>query len=162
MGQGAVGGDANRKVQLYSLDPDKQVKYRYSGNDQPSIPPTAEILEVHTRVCEVLDLDPKVMNGALCNEYVAERGDHLGEHGDDEIDLAIRKIVCVSLSESPWYFDVRHTESKEKKRIVLPPGSVFVMDGDMQEHWKHGVPQQKRFAHGTRVSITFRRFNSMD
>lgn len=155
-------GKTHRKVQLYSLDHAKSVRYHYSGTDQPSVPPSVEILEVNERVCKTLGIPLMQNNGALVNVYVAENGDHISEHADDEADLASRKIVVVSLSESPWYFDIRHIESKEKLRVTLPPGSVLVMDGDMQEHWKHGVPQQKSFARGTRVSVTLRRFHPME
>jgi alkylated DNA repair dioxygenase AlkB len=163
-------GKTNRKVCLAALT-DAPVKYRYSGTDQPSFPATEEIEEVNARVVPLLRdhgiipknaENPEAFNGALVNVYNAEKGDHLGLHADDELDMAWRTIVGVSLSDTPWYFDIQHTASKEKVRLKLRPGSVLVMMGDMQEHWKHGIPQQKRFASGTRVSLTLRRFHSLE
>lgn len=152
-------GTTNRDVCLASLVDAQRVRYRYSGTDQHSFEAPTEIQEMVSKMCTVLGIENKAyFNGALNNRYVASKHDNLGMHADDEVDLSKRTIACISLSETPWRFDIMHIATKQKLRVTLPPGSVFVMDGDMQEHWKHGVPSQSSFASGRRVSITCRRF----
>ncbi|GAA5845895.1 hypothetical protein JCM9279_002416 [Rhodotorula babjevae] len=41
-------------------------------------------------------------------------------------------------------------------RSTLASGSLLVMQGAMQQHWKHEVPREKRTAKASRISLTFR------
>ncbi|KPV72861.1 uncharacterized protein RHOBADRAFT_46450 [Rhodotorula graminis WP1] len=41
-------------------------------------------------------------------------------------------------------------------RSTLASGSLLVMQGAMQQHWKHEVPREKRACKGSRISLTFR------
>lgn len=41
-------------------------------------------------------------------------------------------------------------------RTTLASGSLLVMQGATQQHWKHEVPREKRAVKTSRVSLTFR------
>ncbi|KAJ3056094.1 hypothetical protein HK097_008130 [Rhizophlyctis rosea] len=63
-----------------------------------------------------------------------------GEVGDDSFSgLPIRKLTTTRVE-----FD-------------LVPGSLLIMRGDCQKHWKHAVPKEKNVNEG-RINITFREF----
>ena len=49
------------------------------------------------------------------------------------------------------------TDDKRKVKIPLKNGSLFVMEKQTQDYWKHGIPKEKK-AIGERISLTFREF----
>lgn len=69
-------------------------------------------------------------------------------------------LVAVSLGAAR-FFDF-HQKPKEaidtpvKLRLTLSSGSIIVMGGETQKHYKHGIPIQKKIE-GGRISLTFRR-----
>ena len=45
--------------------------------------------------------------------------------------------------------------NNEKHKLVLEPGSLLIMKGEMQHHWLHQIPKtQKQIA--SRINLTFR------
>ena len=45
--------------------------------------------------------------------------------------------------------------SGEKREFNLPNGSLLVMGGASQHHWRHGVPKTRKPV-GPRINLTFR------
>ena len=52
-------------------------------------------------------------------------------------------------------FQLRHDSTREKISITLEHGSLLVMRGELQHHWKHQVPKTKKTV-TPRVNLTFR------
>ena len=52
-------------------------------------------------------------------------------------------------------FAMKHRSRGLGERIALPSGSLLVMAGGTQRHWKHGIHRQTRSC-GERVNLTFR------
>ncbi len=93
-------------------------------------------------------------NSVLLNLY--ETGNvGMGWHRDDESLEEDSSIVSVSLG-AERRFDFRHVETKETVSIILEHGSMLVMQGVLQNFWKHQVPKSKR-VHHPRINLTFRR-----
>jgi alkylated DNA repair dioxygenase AlkB len=63
-------------------------------------------------------------------------------------------IASVSLGAERT-FVLEHKRTKERHRIELTSGSLLLMAGETQRHWRHGVPKQSRPA-GERINLTFR------
>ena len=98
---------------------------------------------------------------ALLNLY-RSGGDVIGWHSDDEgVYSRGSAIASVSLGASrdfaicPKKSAYRPVVTKGHN-IPLRHGTLLVMGGSMQEHWKHSVPERKKCTE-PRVNITFRR-----
>lgn len=94
-------------------------------------------------------------NSVLCNLYRHGR-DSVAWHSDDESELGPRPVIAsVSLGASRL-FQLRHKERPDQRRqIELPGGSLLLMRGPTQRHWRHQVPKTSRVV-GPRINLTFR------
>jgi alkylated DNA repair dioxygenase AlkB len=126
--------------------------YSYSGVTHEAIPWTPELLAVKERVEAAAGT---TWNSLLLNLYRDGR-DSIGFHADDEPELGINPIVgSVSLGAARRFI-LKHPASGEKLEFALPHGSLLVMGGTSQHHWRHGVPKTKKRV-GPRINLTFRR-----
>ncbi len=93
-------------------------------------------------------------NHVLLNLY--ENGEiGLGWHSDKESWEENSSIASVSLG-AERRFDFRHVETKETISMVLEHGSLLVMQGLLQNYWKHHLPKCKHVKH-PRINLTFRK-----
>ncbi len=94
-------------------------------------------------------------NSVLCNLYRSGQ-DSVAWHSDDEVELgACPVIASVSLGDARR-FQLRHrTQPELRRQIDLPHGSLLVMRGLTQRHWKHQIPKTARPV-GVRVNLTYR------
>lgn len=132
---------------------DPQAVYRYSGQRHEPLPWSAVLGELRTRVEAITGAR---FNSVLANLYRDHR-DSMGLHADDEPELGERPVIAsLSLGEER-IFRLKHRQRRDLKpvRIPLTDGSLLVMAGDTQRHWKHEVPKQSRPC-GPRINLTFR------
>ena len=90
--------------------------------------------------------------------YYRDQRDSMGMHSDDEPELGSNPtIASVSLGEQRTLV-LKHKFRKELKPVHLPldSGSLLLMKGATQHHWKHGINKESRPC-GPRVNLTFRR-----
>lgn len=131
---------------------DADAAYRYAGVShapQPWIPVLQGIRERTEAVAG------EAFNSVLLNRYRTGR-DHMGWHRDNEPELGpAPTIASVSLG-AERRFDLRHTVTKERISCSLPSGSLLIMDGPLQLHWKHRMPPVPRLE-AERINLTFRR-----
>ncbi len=89
--------------------------------------------------------------------------DHIGEHRDNEKELAPGScIASLSLGQSRD-FVFRHTDARGKNasRTILPvklelhSGSLLLMNHPTNVYWYHSLPVRKK-AMGVRINLTFR------
>lgn len=94
-------------------------------------------------------------NSVLANLYRNEN-DGVGYHADDEEILGKNPaIASYSLGETRRFL-VKHNQNKYNSlRIDLRNNSLLLMDGSLQEHWKHSIPKTKRVM-DARINLTFR------
>lgn len=96
------------------------------------------------------------VNFCHCNRY--EDGTvALSWHADDEQCIVEDStIVSVSLGETRDFQIRAKAETRGTlTTVALGHGDVLLMEGEMQKHYKHCVPQRKR-ARAARVNLTFR------
>ncbi|KAB1255553.1 DNA oxidative demethylase ALKBH2 [Camelus dromedarius] len=134
--------------------------YTFSGltlSPKPWIP----ILE-RVRDCVSL-VTGQTFNFVLVNRY-KDGCDHIGEHRDDERELAPGSpIASVSFGACRDFF-FRHKDSRGKHpcrrlsvvRLQLAHGSLLMMNPPTNTHWYHSLPVRKKVL-APRVNLTFRR-----
>ena len=79
----------------------------------------------------------------------------MGFHADDEKELGSKPVIAsISLGENrPIIFQNKKT--KEKVIFDQPHGSLLVMQGQTQDHWKHAINKSKKI-NKPRINLTFR------
>ena len=93
-------------------------------------------------------------NSVLANLY-RDGQDSMGWHADDEKELGNEPVIAsISLGENrPIIFQNKKT--KEKVTFDQPHGSLLVMQGKTQDHWKHAINKSKKIDK-PRINLTFR------
>jgi alkylated DNA repair dioxygenase AlkB len=146
-------GRRYRQPRLLAWYGDPGATYRYSGRQHLPLAWTDTLTALRERLQRVVGAQ---FNSVLANLYRDER-DSMGLHADDERELGPRPVIAsLSLGETRR-FRLRHRHRKDLKShsLHLPSGSLLVMRGDTQRHWKHEVPKERR-ACGPRINLTFR------
>jgi alkylated DNA repair dioxygenase AlkB len=143
-------GRAFPRLTAWYADPGRS--YSYSGVTHHAAPWTPELLAVKERVEAAAGTS---WDSLLLNLY-RDGQDSIGFHADDEPELGPNPIVgSVSLGATRR-FVLKHPASGEKLEFDLPNGSLLVMGGTSQHHWRHGVPKTRKPV-GPRINLTFRR-----
>ncbi len=129
------------------------LSYSYSGIRLESKPWTPTLLGIKARAEA---LTGKIFNSVLLN-YYRDHNDSMGMHSDDERELGRQPaIASLSLGEERTFL-LKHKTRKELKtvKLVLPPGSLLLMQGDTQRYWRHGINKERKPC-GPRLNLTFR------
>jgi alkylated DNA repair dioxygenase AlkB len=139
---------------LTSWHGDPGCSYAYSGRLFQPAPWTRELGAMR----DSLSLrEGCPFNSVLVNHYRDGR-DAMGEHADDEPELGPSRedvrIASVSLG-APRRFVLRHQKTRAVFPFHLGEGSVLVMGGTTQRHYRHHVPRT-RTPVGPRMNLTFR------
>jgi len=125
--------------------------YSYSGVTHHAVPWTPELLAVKQRAEAVA---ATAWNSLLLNLYRDGR-DSIGFHADDEPELGTNPVIGSISLGAERRFVLKHPASGEKLEFNLPNGSLLVMGGTSQHHWRHGVPKTAKPV-GPRINLTFR------
>lgn len=132
---------------------DPGARYAYSGVVHEAAPWPPALLQLRGRLRDALGVP---FNGVLANRYRDGR-DGMGWHSDDERELGARPVIASISLGAQRRFLLRHRGLEDEPTIDLPleHGSLLVMKGDTQRHWKHSLPKTAR-CHSERVNLTFR------
>lgn len=131
---------------------DPGASYRYSGADFDPHPWPEVLLPVRERLSRELGTG---FNSVLANLY---RGgnDAMGWHSDDERELGPRPVIASLSLGATRRFVLRHRSVPERRLALdLPAGSLLVMAGETQRHYRHALPRTRREV-GERINLTFR------
>lgn len=131
-----------------------ELGYSYSGIRLEPEPWTTTLQAIRRRVEALVGHE---FNSVLLNYYRDHR-DRMGMHSDDEKELGAEPVIAsLSLGETR-NFMLRHKTRKDLPGIKLPlcAGSLLLMSGKLQRHWRHGINPQARPC-GARINLTFRR-----
>ena len=151
--QDTMGTPAGRvalpRLTAWQGEPD--AVYVYSGIrnlPQPWTPAVAGLKAAVEAACGAR------FNSVLLNRY-RSGADSMGWHADREPELGAQPVIAsVSLGVART-FDLRHNKTGVVRSFSLKGGSLLVMKGDTQAHWRHRVPKEPRVS-GERVNLTFR------
>jgi alkylated DNA repair dioxygenase AlkB len=130
--------------------------YTYSGRTVRASPWPSFLASLRERVERVAEAS---FNAVLLNLYRDGR-DSMGLHSDDEPELGPDPMIAsVSLGAARKFVLVPKRKSARRRggyELELPHGSLLVMTGACQRHYRHGVPKQPGVAR-ERINLTFRR-----
>ena len=79
-------------------------------------------------------------------------------HSDDEAELGPRPAIASLSLGAERDFRLKHRSRRDLETVKLPlrSGSLLLMAGDTQRHWRHGIARQRKPC-GPRINLTFRR-----
>jgi alkylated DNA repair dioxygenase AlkB len=128
------------------------LSYSYSGQQLKSYPFTPLLSELKGRIEAI---SHETYNSVLINLY-RDGSDSNGWHADNETELG-RNPTIASLSLGiERRFDLKNETTGEKIAIMLNPGSLLIMGGELQHNWKHQIAKSKKIAL-PRINLTFRK-----
>jgi len=140
---------------------DPGTHYTYSRREYQPLPWMPELLSLKVHVEETTPVAaytnsglPKLgYNALLCN-LCRDGNDSVGLHADAEPEMG-PVIASISLGAGRL-FRLKRENGAIAFSERLPHGSLFVMAGDTQKHFKHEVPKEPGVTQ-PRINLTFRR-----
>ena len=126
--------------------------YRYSGTTHEPLPWTPDLLDLKGRIEQRTG---HVFNSVLGNYYRTGQ-DSMGWHADKERELGQNPVIASLSLGATRRFLLRHNRTRETVSLELENGSLLVMRGSLQHHWRHCVPKDSAGT-GSRINLTFRR-----
>jgi alkylated DNA repair dioxygenase AlkB len=133
---------------------DEGKSYTYSGSTFHPDQWNELLLEIKKHVEQYIKFQ---FNSVLLNEYPNGKVG-MGWHSDDERELGIDPIIA-SLSfgaNRDFIFKHKTDKSFENIKIHLKSGSLLLMLGSTQHHWKHSLPKRLKVRE-PRINLTFRK-----
>jgi len=94
-------------------------------------------------------------NCVLANLY-RDGKDSNGWHADNEKELGRNPVIASISLGAARRFDLKHNTKVDSKQLVLPHGSLLIMGGMMQHHWKHCIAKTAKIIQ-PRINLTFRK-----
>lgn len=135
---------------------DPGTAYTYSGVRNEPLPWPDALQRVRVRVSECAG---EPFNSVLCNLY-RDGNDSMGFHADAEKELGPEPVVASLSLGAVRRFQLRHKrDASDRLDLDLPDGSLLIMRGTLQQHYRHGVPKQRAIT-SPRINLTFRRIIS--
>ncbi|HWO08136.1 MAG TPA: alpha-ketoglutarate-dependent dioxygenase AlkB [Polyangiaceae bacterium] len=132
-----------------------ELPYRYSGQTLEPRPWPSAARGVLTRISATARIP---FNHVLINRY-RDGKDSMGYHADAEPELGRDPVVAtLSLGETRRFVLRRHERASDEPPLVLPlrNGSLLIMGGTCQRHYRHAIPRDAHPALDERISLTFR------
>jgi alkylated DNA repair dioxygenase AlkB len=159
--QGAISWE-NHPVRLFGREHpaprlsrwigDDGAAYRYSGILREPSPWMPMLALLRERLSEELGVP---FNSVLANLY-RDGADAMGWHADDEPELGPAPVIASVSLGATRRFVLRHRDGTARLALDLPAGSLLVMQGTTQSHYRHALMRTAR-AVGPRINLTFRR-----
>jgi alkylated DNA repair dioxygenase AlkB len=146
-------GKVHPTPRLVAWHGDPHCTYTYNDVVNTPLAWTPTLLTIKDRIEQLLY--PAKFNCVLLNFY-RDGHDKMGWHSDDEKELGPNPSIASVSFGATRRFDFKHkTDPNNKFSLELHSGSVLLMQGDMQHHWLHQLPAQKRIL-TPRINLTFR------
>lgn len=131
---------------------DPGAAYTYSGIKSEPNPWNDGLLHIKRRIEDAID---NSFNCVLLNWY-RDGQDSLSWHADDEKELGSNPVIASANFGATRDFQLRrNSDHSQKVTIPLKHGTLLVMRGELQQHWKHSVPKRAS-VDGSRFNLTFR------
>ena len=133
---------------------DEGKSYTYSGSTFHPDQWNELLLEIKKQVEQYIKFQ---FNSVLLNEYPNGKVG-MGWHSDDERELGIDPIIASLSFGANRDFIFKHKTDKrfENIKIHLKSGSLLLMLGSTQHHWKHSLPKRLKVRE-PRINLTFRK-----
>lgn len=143
-----------RKVAWYG---NQDYTYKYSNTVKTALAWTDEIFALKSYVESFCSTS---FNSCLLNLY-HDGNEGLGWHSDNEPELVKNGCIASLSLGAERIFKFKHKASKQVISISLKHGSLLLMQGSIQEYWKHQLPLTKKII-TPRINLTFRNIISFE
>ncbi|MCH9698203.1 MAG: alpha-ketoglutarate-dependent dioxygenase AlkB [Gammaproteobacteria bacterium] len=130
---------------------DDEAVYRYSGVDHIPLPWTEELQDIRKSLRQS---HHHHFNSVLGNLY-RNGQDSMGWHADKESQLGKNPVIASLSLGATRQFRLKHNKSGQTVNIELEHGSLLIMSGSLQHHWRHCLPKTRRPVQ-QRINLTFR------
>jgi alkylated DNA repair dioxygenase AlkB len=130
---------------------EREAVYSYSGITHRPHPWHPQLLELKGRIEQFCGHS---FNSVLANLY-RDGSDSMGWHADKEPELGGNPYIASLSLGAGRLFKFRHNKTKQTVDVRLPGGSLLLMGGALQHHWRHCLPKTKQ-AVAPRINLTFR------
>ena len=147
-----VFGKTHLQPRLTSLHAHTLDSYSYSGIVMTPQPMTQTLQCIENRIYQLCD---ESFTTVLLNLY-RDGKDSNGWHADDEAELGKNPVIASLSLGAPRFFHLRHNQAKQRYKLLLEHGSLLLMGGETQHHWKHQVAKTAKKV-GPRINLTFRK-----
>ncbi|MCB1843180.1 MAG: alpha-ketoglutarate-dependent dioxygenase AlkB [Halioglobus sp.] len=146
-------GKTHPQPRLIAWHGDEHAHYSYSGLQHSPLPWTRELAALREALQRLCDAS---FNSVLLNLY-RDGADSMGLHADDEPELGPQPVIAsLSLGATRrMYFQHKTKRHLPTQQLDLPDGSLLIMRGTTQQHWKHGI-RKARGCRQARINLTFR------
>ena len=125
--------------------------YRYSGLTHYPQAWTETLRELKQAIETV---SGHSFNSVLGNLY-RNGQDSMGWHADQEKVLGINPFIASLSLGTERLFKIRHNKTGETLDLKLGNGSLLLMGGSLQHHWRHCIPKSRQDT-AARINLTFR------
>ena len=137
---------------LISWHAERDIFYSYSGIDLTPLPWHRLLLKIKKQIELAINTS---FNSAFLNLY-RHGHDYMGWHRDNEKTLGPYPLIASVSLGATRKFKFKHMKDTHLGfDIKLNSGSLLLMCGDIQHHWKHCLPRALR-VNEPRINITFR------
>lgn len=150
-GNVTIFGKGYYTPRLESFHAETGLSYGYSGQRMKTNELTVILRSIGIKLMEKCG---HPFNSVLCNLY-RDGNDSNGWHADNEPELGRDPIIASVSFGATRRFDLRHNLSGEKRSFELNHGSLLIMGGSIQHHWKHQIAKSKKIS-DPRINLTFR------
>ena len=148
-----VFGKTHLQPRLTSLHAHTLDSYSYSGIVMTPQPMTQTLQCIENRIYQLCN---ESFTTVLLNLY-RDGKDSNGWHADDEAELGKNPVIASLSLGAPRFFHLRHNQDpKQRYKLLLEHGSLLLMGGETQHHWKHQVAKTAKKV-GPRINLTFRK-----
>ena len=134
---------------------DEGCSYVYSNIKRNPLPWTNSLFEIKKLVEEKANSQ---FNSCLLNFY-HDGSESMAYHSDDEPMLEKNGTIASVSFGAERRFLFRHNRHKENQvpvvELMLNHGSLLLMQGEIQNNWKHGLPASTKIK-SPRINLTFR------
>ncbi|TGL51571.1 alpha-ketoglutarate-dependent dioxygenase AlkB [Leptospira kemamanensis] len=142
-----------RSVAWYA---EKGFSYRYSGTTKTALPWSKDLLELKE---EVERETKEKFNSCLLNLY-HDGSEGMAWHSDDETSLKPNSTIASVSLGAERIFRFKHKKKNTLVEVSLEPGSLLLMQGEIQHHWLHSLPKVLKVKR-PRINLTFRQFGNV-
>lgn len=148
-----VWGKAHAQPRLVAWHGDSGTAYGYSGITLQASDWSTTLRRIKK---EIESATGYRFNSVLLNLY-RDQHDHVSWHSDDEPELGQNPVIASLSLGATRTFKLKYKSSAAQKVLSfeLGSGSLLLMAGATQHHWKHCIARQSR-ASAARINLTFR------
>jgi len=146
-----IAGKSVKVPRLVCWYGDEGAVYRYSGVDHRPLPWHPALLELR----EAIEARSGWTFNSVLGNWYRDGNDSMGWHADNEKELGANPSIASLSLGATRLFRLRHTRSGDIVDLELADGSLLLMGGALQHHWRHCLPKTRKPV-GERINLTYR------